>query len=351
MISIRAPGPRNDTQSDGVPISGENTTLPQLPPGAVFPLALYRGFPDRFQVYEKIGEGGYGQVWRARARSANEWVAIKFLRPELLLFNSRKPNQDFDHVVRRFQREAELTARLTDESLGVAKVLETGGNARMGIFYMMMDYIAGVPLDKLILREKGLRPGLVSRYVLQVARTLKYAHDFTWDDPQTGNQARGIVHRDIKPGNIIIRQHDNAAILCDFGIAGIVEGAERLTLPHMQVCSYKYTAPEVLESNDISPATDMWGLAVTAYVALTGGRFPYPGATLLETLRNTQAGKLIPLDDSHGLVSDELKEFLHRALDPDPARRLRTAEDFVRHLEPLVYSETDNSVFLSQNIS
>ncbi len=303
-----------------------------------FPLALYQEFPRKFRLYQKIGEGGYGQVWRALRREKEEWMAVKFLRPELLICGGSQTSQiRISKQVARFQREAQVTKLLATSGVpGIIHVDETGGDSNEGFLFMIMDYIDGDSLDKFVSRASEMPIARICRYMRQVAIALDKAHQINWTDEMTGRAMKGVIHRDIKPSNIMIRKSDDMAILCDFGIAAIQEGGDRLTLPQMRVFTYKFTAPEVLIENTISPSTDLWGLAVTAYVMLSGGFFPYGGMGLAETLRAIREGKMAPLRGYRNDISHELANFIQSSLNPDIAKRPQTAHDWVDALEPYI---------------
>ncbi|MDK2971199.1 MAG: eukaryotic-like serine/threonine-protein kinase [Candidatus Sumerlaeota bacterium] len=305
-----------------------------------FPLALYRDFPKRYHLFVKVGEGGYGQVWKAQPRGSDQWFAIKFLRPELLMGDSSTAFIRSSKAVQRFQREAELMERLWDKGAdGIARIYEAGGDQREGFLYMIMDFIDGEPLDRFVTRRKQMEEQQVLAILRSVAESLDRAHSIEWWDAEKGRDMKGIVHRDIKPSNIILRSSDNRAILCDFGIAAIQEGGDRLTLPQARVSSYKFTAPEVLLSNVISPATDLWGLAVTGYVLISGGFFPYSGMGLGPTLRNIREGNITPIIEYRPEISAPVAEFLHRALDPEPSRRLATAREWIERIDSISSAE------------
>lgn len=314
----------------------ESSRLVHAPSPTMFPLALYRDFPQRFQVYQKIGEGGYGQVWRGRKHGDRKWVAVKFLRPELLITESSSSAARLDRLVRRFQREAELTRLLSSSGgPGIAAVHEAGGDPQEGFLFMIMEYIDGKSLDQVFARNRDMEEKVVRRYLRQVAESLDYAHNFRWVNEDNGREMRGIIHRDVKPSNIIIREKDDRAILCDFGIAAIEEGGDRLTLPQMRVSTCKFTSPEVLVDNVIAPATDLWGLAVTAYVLLSGGHFPYAGVGMAETLQAIRERRMAPLQSHRAGLHPELLRLLTTALDPDPDNRLPTARAWIDVLDTI----------------
>ena len=299
-----------------------------------FPLALYCEFPATYRVFQKLGEGGYGQVWRALHRKNRNWVAVKFLRPELLLSEGDDSTLRIDNLVLRFQQEAELTRRLADSgSPGIARVYEVGGEPKEGFLYMVMEYVEGRSLDRILAKHGPLPAKLVCRYMLQVAHSLDAAHAIRWKDDPAGPEMRGIIHRDIKPSNMIVRKKDNTTILCDFGIAAIEEGADRLTLPQVRVMTYKFTSPVVLIENTISPATDLWGLAVTTFILLTGGHFPYDGVDAAQTLRNIRQGRMNPLGNYRRGLHPRLLELVHQALSPKPDERPQAAADWIAELE------------------
>ncbi|MBI5154899.1 protein kinase, partial [Candidatus Poribacteria bacterium] len=135
------------------------------------------------------------------------------------------------------------------------------------------------------------------------------------------------------PHNIMIRHDNNEAVLCDFGIAGIVSGAERLTPDHVRVSSYRYSPPESLTDDSITPDMDLWGLAVTAYVMLSGGHFPYAGSTPTALLKTIQENRLTPLSSHREDLPAGLLALIHGGLAPNPTHRPTSAREWVEGLE------------------
>jgi len=299
-----------------------------------FPLSLYGKFPTTFQEYQKIGEGGYGQVWIGRKRGGSTWTAIKFLRPELLT-----PGDDSQSVVRvektleRFKREFQIMKQLAqNREKGMIKIYKIGSELDLGFVYMTMEYIKGNSLDKIIMSKRELGEEKICRYLYQLSVSMDYFHNHTWYDPEKGKKMKGIVHRDVKPSNILIREKNDRAYLCDFGIAGIEEGGTRLTLPKMRVFTSKYSAPEVIRMNHITPASDLWGLAVVAYILFSGGYFPYAGNGLKETLESIENNEITPLKRFNPDVNSVIRNFIERALNPDPKVRPQTAREWMEML-------------------
>jgi len=299
-----------------------------------FPLALYRDFPERFHVYQRIGEGGYGQVWRARRRDSSRWVAMKILRPELLAFNEQKDSGRLERLAARFRREAELVQRLADSGApGLVPVYETSGDSRFGFLYLLMDYIDGTSLEHYTNPRRRLSVPETCSIMAQVARTLSHAHAFSWTDPLTEQTKQAIVHRDVKPSNILLRDADKRAFLCDFGIAAVEKGSDRLTLPQMRVVTNRFTAPEVLETNAISPMTDLWGLAVTTYVLLSGGAFPFEGTTLRDVVESIRRQVVPSLGGFRSDMPEELERLIRQGLRLKPDERPQSAREWADQLE------------------
>ncbi|MDX1971476.1 MAG: FHA domain-containing serine/threonine-protein kinase [Candidatus Sumerlaeia bacterium] len=333
IITLGRDGPRVHFLFDSVEESSlQSPALIRSYSPVFFPLALYDQFPETFHEYQRIGEGGYGQVWIGRRKEGKVWTAIKFIRPELLAVGDDSTSHiRVAKVVERFKREFMIMKKLAqNREKGMIKIYKIGGEVKLGFVYMTMEYIEGESLDKLILRQKKIPEDQVCRYLYQLAVNMDYFHNFEWEDPETGNRMKGIVHRDVKPSNILIRTTNDRAYLCDFGIAAIEEGGgDRLTMPRMRVFTSKYSAPEVIRNNHITPASDLWGLAVVAYILFSGGFFPYAGNGLRETLEATERGELSPLKRFNPDLSSSLRNFIERALHPDPNKRPQNAREWV----------------------
>ncbi len=301
--------------------------------GAFFPLALHSSFPWRFQVYQRVGEGGYGQVWRARGRDSMNWMAVKILKPELLAYGDEKDTSRLERLAERFRREAELVQRLADAGTpGLVTVHETSGDSRFGFLYMLMDYIDGASLDVYSSPRRRLAVPRVCDVMRQVALTLSHAHALSWEDPDTRQGQHGIVHRDVKPSNILLRDVDNHAFLCDFGIAVVQNANERLTLPQFRVVTSRFTAPEVLATNEITPMTDLWGLAVTTYVLLAAGAFPFEGTTLKDVVESIRRQDVPSLTTLYPDVPPELDSLVRQGLLLNPRERPADANEWAGRL-------------------
>jgi serine/threonine-protein kinase len=205
----------------------------------------------RYQLIELLGRGGMGEVWRAHDTTIERVVALKMLLPHY----AKDP--DFD---KRFRREARTAARLDDPH--VVPIYDVGEID--GRLYVTMRLIDGVDLDTL-LRSGPLDPQRAVHIIEQIAGALHAAH------------RAGLVHRDVKPSNILLADND-FAYLIDFGIARAA-GDTKLTSEGSTIGTWAYMAPERFNTGESAPSSDIYALACVLYQCLTG-ELPFPGSTL-----------------------------------------------------------------------
>ena len=205
----------------------------------------------RYQLIELLGRGGMGEVWRAHDTTIDRVVAIKTLLPHY----AKDP--DFD---KRFRREARTAARLDHPH--VVPIHDVGEID--GRLYVTMRLIDGVDLDTL-LKSGPLQPERAVHIIEQIASALHAAH------------RAGLVHRDVKPSNILLADND-FAYLIDFGIARAADDTA-LTSEGSTIGTWAYMAPERFRTGDIEPSSDIYALACVLYQCLTG-ELPFPGSTI-----------------------------------------------------------------------
>lgn len=206
----------------------------------------------RYKVLELLGQGAMGAVYLAQDPLLKRRLAIKVV----------KDTGDQQHgALIRFQREAEISARLNDPN--IITIFDVGEDPAIGPF-LAMEYVEGKSLGSLI-RGDALDAEDAVRMLLQLAKALVAA------------EGAGVVHRDVKPENILVSK-DGRLKLMDFGIAK--GDKSKLTTVGMIVGTPSYTAPELLKGAEATPATDRYALAVTAFEMFSGGRMPHPGDTL-----------------------------------------------------------------------
>ncbi|WP_062357938.1 serine/threonine protein kinase [Herbidospora yilanensis] len=210
----------------------------------------------RYRLDQRIGAGGMGEVWRGEDMVLARTVAVKVLLPGRL---------DDPGFGARFQGEARAMALINHP--GVVDVYDYGVTDVPGdgpTAYLVMKFVDGEPLDRLLLRIGRIRPEAVMELIGQAAAAIQAVHD------------RGIVHRDVKPGNLLV-QADGTLVLTDFGIARS-DAASRLTDAGMVLGTAAYCAPEQAEGEPVTPAVDIYALGVVAYECLAGRR-PFDGDT------------------------------------------------------------------------
>lgn len=265
---------------------------------------LPRSLAGRYRAERMLGGGGFGRVILAHDRELDRRVAIKLLRDSLPDLESR----------RRFEREARLTAGLRHP--GVVAVYDFGAEAG-GSSWIVYEYLSGRSVEDW-LREHG--PGDDERVRLWgaiLARALAAVH------------AAGLVHRDVKPGNVVLRE-DRDPVLCDFGIARPVEGSTALTLRGLVLGTPPYLAPEVILGAPPDAAADQFALGVTLHELRTG-RGVYPGAGVEAIVAAAQApGPLLVADPG-----DPLGAVLARSVARAPADRFPDLDRFAAALDTL----------------
>jgi serine/threonine protein kinase len=206
-------------------------------------------YGDRYRLQLRIATGGMGEVWQAEDQLILREVAIKILKEEYL----SDPN-----FLERFRTEARSAALVEHE--GIANVFDYGEDSNSA--YLVMELVPGESLSRIIEREKKLTEARVLDIMSQTSRALAAAH------------ARGLVHRDIKPGNLLITP-DGRVKITDFGIARVGDQVP-LTKTGQVMGTVQYLAPEQATGKPSTPSTDLYSLGVVAYEALSGKR-PFTG--------------------------------------------------------------------------
>ena len=253
---------------------------------------------DRYELRSLIATGGMGEVWRAQDRVLGREVAAKVL----------KSQYTGDPVfLTRFRTEARLSAGLTHPNIAVlhdygeVEPASPGGDR---LVYLVMELVDGEPLSAVIRREGRLAPQRTLNLLGQVAAGLAAAH------------AAGVVHRDVKPANLLVRP-DGTVKITDFGIAWSAANAMVTRTGHV-VGTAQYLAPEQVQGQKATPASDVYAWGTVAYECLTGHR-PFDGRNPLEVamLRLKETPAPLPAD-----VPEPVRDLVARALAADPAVRI-----------------------------
>jgi len=264
-----------------------------------------------YELLDEVGRGGQGVVFRARQKSLNRTVALKVI--SLGQWASKA------HL-KRFRLEAEAAARL--EHPGIVPIHEVG--ERDGSCYFSMKFVEGGQLDEVV-RRAPMSIRQAAELIAKVARTVHYAHE------------HGILHRDIKPGNILLDQKGEPH-LTDFGLARLVETESTMTRTLDVLGTPSYMAPEQAmgDNSAVSSATDIYGLGAVLYQLLTG-QPPFAGGATYETIKlllDTEPKQPRLLNPK---IDRDLSTICLKCLEKDPKRRyssaLALAEDLERWLK------------------
>ncbi len=275
---------------------------------------MFGSFGD-YDLLEEVGRGGQGVVFRARHKSLNRTVALKIIGLGQWATEAH---------LKRFRLEAEAAASL--EHSGIVPIYEVG--ERDGSCYFSMKFIEGGKLDEVAKREP-MPPRKAAELIAKIARTVHFAHE------------HHILHRDIKPGNILLDQKGEPH-LTDFGLAQLVESESTVTRTMEVLGTPSYMAPEQAVGNNgaINCATDVYGLGAVLYQLLTGHP-PFAGGTTFETIRlllDTEPRQPRVLNPK---IDRDLSTICLKCIEKDPERRydsaLALAEDLERWLnhEPI----------------
>jgi predicted Ser/Thr protein kinase len=259
-----------------------------------------------YELLEEIARGGMGVVWRARQSSLNREVALKLIRAGALA----GPDE-----VERFLREAEAAANLQHPNIvAIHEVGEHGGRR-----YFSMDYVPGRDLGDLV-KDGPLSPLRAARYVKIIAEAIHFAHQ------------RGILHRDLKPQNVLIDAADQPRIT-DFGLAKIMTDDSRLTQSGAVMGSPSYMPPEQAAGRhgDIGPASDVYSLGAMLYELLTG-RPPFRGFTAIATLAEVLEAEPTAPRRLKADIPPDLETICLKCLEKSPSTRYPTARALAEEL-------------------
>jgi serine/threonine-protein kinase len=258
-----------------------------------------------YRLLDQVGQGAMASVYRALDLSLDREVAVKLLHPHL----AREPESRL-----RFAREAKAVARLHHENILEIYAYSDEGSTES---YLVTEFIAGPTLRSFLLGHRPRFPEVAAMIGWELSRALWAAHQM------------GIIHRDVKPENIMVRG-DGTVVLCDFGIARILD-KDTVTTTGQLLGSPAYMAPEHIRGEPQDGRSDLFSLGVVLYELLTG-ELPYRGRNPHETLTKIAAGEFTPVLEQAPLCSRELAAIVEGTLSTDPLRRPCDAAALEREL-------------------
>ena len=259
---------------------------------------------DEYEILEELGRGGMAIVFKAREKQLERDVAIKVL-PFSLAFDKE--------FVERFQREARTSAKLEHPS--IIPIYRVGKSGR--VIYFVMKFLRGKPLSSVLAARSTLPPAEIRQILVQVARALAYAHK------------SGIVHRDIKPDNIMFDEH-GLAVVTDFGIAKAASGG-KLTGTGMSIGTPHYMSPEQARAQALDGRSDIYSLGVVGYQSLTG-RVPFDGEDSF-SIGYKHIMEEIPTPPLETYDQHTVFEIIRKMMAKSPDERFQSADELVQALE------------------
>lgn len=279
---------------------------------------LIRGtiFANRYEILEKLGKGGMGEVYRAYDKEVKEDVALKLIRSEI---SSDKK------TIERFNRELKLARKIIHKNVGrMYELMEYEGNR-----FITMEYVEGQNLKGFIRQSGQLAIGTALKFAKQVCNGLSEAHRL------------GVVHRDLKPSNIMIDQDGNARIM-DFGLARLLN-EEGITRRGTMIGTPHYMSPEQVEGDDIDQRTDIYSLGVIFYEMVTG-RVPFEGETAF-TIGMKHKGEM-PRNpkEFNAQIPEELSRVVLKCMEKDKKKRYQNTEELLSKLKKMKSDTTEASV-------
>lgn len=266
----------------------------------------------QYVIVDQLGQGGMGQVFKARHRMMGRFVAVKVLP-------RAKSTPETEAA---FRREIEVLGQLDHENL--VRALDAGYDGK--VHFLVTEIVPGLDLRRQVTRHGVLDEVMAASVIVQAARGLAYAH------------AAGVVHRDVKPGNILVRE-DGRVKVSDLGLAGsLLDGADGVG-PQRVVGTIDYTAPEqIRHPGQLNPSADIYSLGCTLYFAVSG-RVPFPGGTRQEKAKRHLSEEPTAVRELAPQIGAEFANAIEEMMEKDPRRRVPSADAVVEMLRPWTPAE------------
>lgn len=266
-----------------------------------------RKLADRYELQERMGSGGMGTVWRAHDRMLGRDVAVKLLHDGLAADAT---------IAARFRGEALSAAKLAHPN--VVAVFDTGEED--GVPYIVMELVGGPSLHTVLTEHGALPVSEVARIGHALCDALAHAHD------------RGLIHRDMKPANVLLDESSHEPKVADFGIAKGLEDSGGLTRTGGLIGTAAYLSPEQVSGRPATPASDVYAVGCLLYACLTGEP-PFGGTTPVAIAMRHINDPVPPVRDRRPDVPQVFAAVVERALAKEPSRRFSNAEEMRAAIE------------------
>lgn len=269
---------------------------------------------DRYEIIEKVGSGGMADVYKAKCHRLNRYVAIKILKAEY---------SEDKSFVEKFRGEAQSAARLSHPN--IVNVYDVGDDD--GLYYIVMELVEGITLKNFIERKGKLEVKEVLGISIQIAQGMEAAH------------ANHIIHRDIKPQNIIISR-DGKVKVTDFGIA---KAATSNTITSNAMGSVHYISPEQARGGYSDEKSDIYSLGITMYEMLCG-RVPFTGDNTISVALLHIQGEAVPLREVDPEIPIALDKIVQKCMQKKPERRYTSVTELIKDLRKAITNPNDDFV-------
>jgi serine/threonine protein kinase len=272
----------------------------------------------RYEIVRELGKGAMGIVYLAKDPLIGRLVALKTIRP-----SAHADDEDTREFQQRFVREAQAAGILNHPS--IVTVHDIGQDEPSGMSFIAMEYVEGANLKEVLAQGRPLSFEQAADICAQVAEGLDFAH------------AKGIVHRDVKPANIILLE-GNRAKITDFGIAKITSGVANLTTTGQFLGTPNYMAPEQIKGTPVDGRSDIFSLGICLYECLTH-RKPFGGDSLTSISYKIVHEPFPPLHEINPTIPEGFAEVVAHCLEKDPAKRFQRGKDMANALRAVMRGE------------
>jgi eukaryotic-like serine/threonine-protein kinase len=261
---------------------------------------------NRYEIVTVLGEGGMGAVYKANDVELNRMVALKVIRPDLARNRA---------VLDRFKQELILATQVTHRN--VVRIYDLG--EADGVKFITMEFVDGEDLAAILRKRTKLNPREAVTIVEQICRALEAAHSV------------GVIHRDLKPQNVMWENGTSRILVMDFGLAKTLEG-ERMTQTGAMVGTMEYMSPEQALAGNLDQRSDIFSLGLIFYELLTG-QTPFRAESALASLIKRTQERVVPVSELEKDVPPELSQIVGRCLERDLALRYQSASELLADLE------------------